>query len=72
MKISSNVCATMAGFGCAGQVALSMDANSNDFIVGMSQEGVIRICRNRQSEQRLRRYNLTNGNVDFLKLNFKT
>lgn len=58
MKISSNVCSTISGFGCAPKVALCLDTSSNDFIVGMSQGGIVRVCRNRQSDQMLRRYNL--------------
>jgi hypothetical protein len=72
MKISSSVCATILGFGSGAQVALSLDSqHSNEFIVGMSQGGVIRVCRSRHEEKRLRRFNLTSGNLSSLEYAFK-
>jgi hypothetical protein len=62
MKISTSVCSAMVGFGSAAQVALCLDVSSSaGFIVGMSNGTAIRICRSRQNESGLRRYNLTVG-----------
>lgn len=69
MKISTNVCSTIVGFGSAAQVALSLDvspSNSTEFIVGMSNGAVIRVCRSRQNEHQIRRYNLASGTYNVL------
>jgi hypothetical protein len=66
MKISTNVCSTIVGFGSAAQVALCLDVSpskSAEFIIGMSNGAAVRVCRNRQSESQIRRYNLANGKL---------